>query len=302
MDVHERVWDAHIHLFPERLFKAIWGWFERVGWNIPYAGQSLGFYLRFLQEMGVEKGFLLPYCHKPGMALELNRWVHSVSRENPWLVPFAGIHPEDKDMSKTLRTCLGPWGFAGVKLQLAVIRYPADHPRLFPAYREIYEHSKLLVIHAGTAPYAPGQEEFQALGLRRLLPVLDRFPGLKAIIPHFGLYELDLAQDILDSSPNIYVDTSWALANPKLRLKEAQLARFMSRYEDRVLFGTDFPILEHSPLDMLEALKYLVPDPRVRHRILWENARELWASTQHENSAQAPLDGGSAKNQHCGQS
>jgi hypothetical protein len=280
MEVHERIWDAHIHLFPERLFEAIWGWFEKVGWSIPHARQPIDFYLRFLQNMGVEKGFLLPYCHKPGMAMELNRWVHSVSRENPWLIPFAGIHPQDEDVVQTLSTCLGAWGFAGVKLQLAVIKYRADHPDLYPVYREIYERGKLLVIHAGTAPYAPGQEEFQALGLRRILPVLDAFPGLKVVIPHFGLYELDLAEEILDFSPSIYVDTSWALANPKVNHSDSRLARFMSRHRDRVLFGTDFPILEHSPLEMMEALQHLVPDPGARHRILWENAHKLWVSTR----------------------
>lgn len=277
MDVQERVWDSHIHLFPERLFQAIWGWFSRVGWEIPYASQPLNYYLRSLQDIGVEKGFLLPYCHKPGMALELNRWVASVSRENPWLVPFAGIHPEDEDITRILRTCLGTWGFAGIKLQLAVITYPADHPKLCPVYREIHDHGKLLVIHAGTAPYAPGQEEFEALGLRKILPVLDKFPRLKVIIPHFGLYELDLAQEILTSYPNIYVDTSWALANPKLEVSDDTLSRFMSRHGDRVLFGTDFPIVEHSPRDMLLAVDRLVPDKEIRRRILFENAEDLIA-------------------------
>jgi hypothetical protein len=271
----ERLWDAHIHLFPERLFAAIWSWFVRFGWDIPFANKDLEYYLRFLQDLGVEKGFLLPYCHKPGMAMDLNRWVCSVSEKNPWLIPFCSLHPKDRDVSQILGTCFDIWGFAGLKLQLAVIKYPADHPALYSAYQEVSQRDKILIIHAGTAPYSPGGEEFQALGLGHVLPVLDAFPNLKVIIPHFGLYELDLMQDILTTYPNVYVDTSWALANPKLKIPEERLAAFLSTYKDRILFGTDFPILEHYPQDMLASLQRLAPDPEVRRMIRYENAQKI---------------------------
>ena len=81
------LWDAHIHLFPERLFQAIWSWFARAGWVVPNAGQSLDFYLRSLRKIGVRKGFLLPYCHKPGMAMDLNRWVRALCADHPSLRP-----------------------------------------------------------------------------------------------------------------------------------------------------------------------------------------------------------------------
>jgi hypothetical protein len=280
----EQFWDAHIHLFPERLFAAIWGWFDRFGWDIPFAGWDLASYLSFLQDMGVDRGFLLPYCHKPGMAMDLNRWVGSVALAHPWLIPFASVHPGDEGIAETLALCLDSWGFAGLKLQLAVIGYPADHPALIPACREVYQRDKILIIHAGTAPYAPGQEEYKALGLRRVLPLLEAFPGLKLIIPHFGLDELDLMQEILEAYPNVSVDTSWALANPKLEVPESELARFMITHKDRILFGTDFPILEHSPRDMLAAVNRLVPDPEVRRLILHANAQRLVAGNDAAGS------------------
>lgn len=280
MHMQEKVWDCHVHLFPDRLFQAIWGWFARFGWDVPYARLPLAYYLYYLQDLGVHKAFLLPYCHKSGMAMDLNGWVCSVCREHSWLIPFAGIHPQDEDVGHILSTCLDSWRFAGVKQQLAVIKYPADHPDLYPIYEHVHKRGKILVIHAGTAPYEPGQAEFAALGLGRLQPVLRDFPGLRVVVPHFGLDELELAQEILACYPQVYVDTSWALANPKLKVSEEELSRFMDSFENQILFGTDFPILEHSPRDMLEAMQRLVPDPEARQKILWENARELVAGSQ----------------------
>ena len=277
MEKKERLWDVHIHLFPEKLFAAIWGWFARFGWDIPFANKDLTYYLSFLQQLGVEKGFLLPYCHKPGMAMDLNRWVRSLCAQNSWLIPFCSVHPEDQDIDKVLGTCFDAWGFAGLKLQLAVIKYRADHPALYEAYAQVYKRNKILTIHAGTAPYSPGQKEFDVLGLKNVLPILQAFPGLKLIIPHFGLYELDLIQEILDRYPTVFVDTSWALANPKLRIPDETLAAFMSTYKERILFGTDFPILEHSPQEMLTSLQGLVPDPKAQRMIRYENAQRLVA-------------------------
>lgn len=71
----KKFWDAHVHLFPERIFKAIWRWFAQAGWEIPFANWELEQYVAYLQKMGMERAFLLTYAHKPDISLELNRWV-----------------------------------------------------------------------------------------------------------------------------------------------------------------------------------------------------------------------------------
>src|SRR5688572_23705688 len=66
--------DAHVHVFPERLFEALWAWFERYGWPVRYklrAEQVIEFQL----SRGVAHVVLLHYAHKAGMARALNAFV-----------------------------------------------------------------------------------------------------------------------------------------------------------------------------------------------------------------------------------
>jgi len=275
----ERIWDSHIHLFPDRLLQAIWKWFARAGWRIPCSGRDPESLYGTLEETGIERGFLLPYAHKPDISSDLNSWVRDFCRGHPRLIPFASVHPRDYDMNSVLVTALDEGGFAGLKLQLAVLRYRADDPSLFPIYRAALLRNKPVVIHAGTAPYQPHHPEYGALGLERLWPVLDAFPGLKLVIPHLGLNQMDLAASLLDAHSGVHLDTSWALGHPELDLERSELRNLFEAYPDRILYGSDFPLIEHDPLAGLRALRELELKPDTRDRILWRNARRLIENT-----------------------
>ncbi len=71
--------DAHVHVFPDRLFKAIWSWFERYAWPIRYQLQASEV-IDFLLTRGVSHLVALQYAHKPGMARELNQWMAGLCR------------------------------------------------------------------------------------------------------------------------------------------------------------------------------------------------------------------------------
>lgn len=114
------------------------------------------------------------------------------------------------------------WNFAGVKLQLAVQRFPANDPRLVPVYHGLEKRGKLLVIHAGTAPYLGEGYDFP--GLDYLLPVLEGYPELKIQLPHLGLYEAEKAVRFMENFPSLYLDTSWVLGNPQADYSPARPA------------------------------------------------------------------------------
>ena len=282
----EHVWDSHIHLFPQRLFQAIWDWFEGAGWEIPYSGADPETLTSQLQDTGAERAFVLPYAHKPDISLELNRWLRDFCRDRPGLIPFASVHPEDENLERNLATALDDWGFAGVKLQLAVLRIRADDPRLFPVYWAALQRQKPVVIHAGTAPYPQESPEYRCLGLERLKPVLEAMPRLRLVIPHLGMDQLDLAAHLLESYPGVHLDTSWALGNPLSGLDRSRAESLMRAHPDRILHGTDFPLIQHSPEDCLRELRQLELEPQIRERILWKNAFRL-VGLQDDSCAQA---------------
>ncbi len=268
-------WDTHVHLFPDKLLQAIWKWFRRAGWNIPFSGQDPDTLYSIWQESGAQRAFLLPYCHKPGMSRDLNRWIRNYCQLHPELVPFATVHPLDEDREEILETALDSWGFAGIKLQLAVLGYPADDPSLFSIYWAAWKRDKPVIAHAGTAPYQPHHAEYRSLGLEKLFPVLDAMPRLRLILPHLGLYQLEQAVSLLESYPRVYLDTSWALGNSNLQLDNSRLKAIFRAYSHRILFGSDFPLMEHHPGDSLRHLEQLDLGSEIRERILWKNAADL---------------------------
>ena len=274
----EKIWDAHVHLFPQRLFDAIWDWFDNAGWRIPYAGWELNRYVAALRGMGVERAFLLTYAHKPDMSLELNRWARELCRRYDCFVPFACIHPQDKNIEQVISTVLDDWGFAGFKLQLAVQQYAADDPGWEPVYQAAAQRQKPVIMHVGTAPYS---ETDPLLGLDHLEKVMEKWPELKVVIPHLGFYEFDKALSFLARYPNIYLDTSWTLGASQNKTSHGtdlpieQLVEAIEHYPHRFLYGSDFPIIEYRLESGLEVLRGLGLAAGTLRRIVYENARDL---------------------------
>ena len=67
--------DAHVHLMPDRLMRAIRDALgEAAGWTFDHP-TGLDAMTEILRDAGVEEFFALPYAHRPGMADELNEWV-----------------------------------------------------------------------------------------------------------------------------------------------------------------------------------------------------------------------------------
>jgi hypothetical protein len=59
--------DAHVHLFPDRVFDAIYRWFEKHAWRCRYRLHAEEV-VELLAARGVRRFCALHYAHQPGMA------------------------------------------------------------------------------------------------------------------------------------------------------------------------------------------------------------------------------------------
>ncbi|WP_366923059.1 amidohydrolase family protein [Metallumcola ferriviriculae] len=268
-----KIWDCHVHLFPNRLFKAIFRWFDAHNWIIPYNSWSYRELQNYLESLGVERAFLLTYAHKADISMTLNQWVRDFCRDNPMFIPFACIHPDDHHLERNIETVLDEWDFVGFKLQLAVQGFSAADPRLKPIYHAAEKRGKPVIIHTGTAPYQA--KDYPLLGIDYLLPVLKEFPELKVLVPHFGLFEMEKTFALLADFPNLYLDTSWAMGNPTQHLDQGRLQEIMQLYPQRFLYGSDFPIMEHDPKNAIDELMNLGLSHPVLGNVLKDNAMRL---------------------------
>jgi len=249
--------DAHVHLFPPRVFEAIWRWFTTHAWPIRYPLPSEGV-VEFLERQNVSHLFALHYSHKPGMARALNAYITALAEQHPRIVPFGTVLPGEPDAEAIVAESLDTYGHVGLKLHCHVQKVAPDDPRMFPIYEAVARRGKVLVLHAGREPSSPAYG-FDCRGLCGLEPirrVLERYPELKLIVPHLGHDEwLEFLQLALEA-PNLYLDTSFALGG---YLTASPTLEQLLPVAHKLLFGTDFPNIPYPwglELRFLEGLEW----------------------------------------------
>jgi len=265
--------DFHVHLFPDRMFDAIWKAFRRdYRWEVVYQIYTPEI-LRFLRGRGVETMVYSNYAHKPGVADFLNQWNLELLAREDNLYCFAAFHPDDADQEQKIARLLAHPRILGFKLQLLVQRFFPDDERLFPLYEKVIEAGKRILMHVGTGPV--GNEFVGSRAFRRLM---QRYPDLRVNVPHMGSREYTPFIEMLDQYPNLYLDTSFSF----LPIQDRHFpinAEILLRCQDRILYGSDFPNLLFSWETEINFLKKLNLGESFYRKIFRENGLSLIQET-----------------------
>ncbi|MHB8773278.1 MAG: amidohydrolase family protein [Syntrophales bacterium] len=261
--------DFHVHLFPDRLFDAIWRQFVTdYGWKVLhqlYWRECLA----YLRDRGVGCVVYSNYAHRTGIARGLNDWNLRVLAEDPSLFCFAAFHPDDEDGLARAEELLAHPRILGFKLQLLVQRFPPDDPRLYPLYELVMAKGKRLLLHVGTGPV--GNEFVGVTPFRRLLA---RYPDLPAIVAHMGALEYGSFGDLLADYPNLLLDTAFAFL-PSLGAVCDLDAAFLERHRERILYGSDFPNILFPREEEIDTLLGLNLSPEFYAAVFRDNGLRL---------------------------
>ncbi len=79
--------DLHVHVFPDRMFEAVWKRFKSVGWG--FQREYIDQISKTLIAHGVVRAVGLSYAHKVGVAKPLNCFMETVARTDPMFLRFA---------------------------------------------------------------------------------------------------------------------------------------------------------------------------------------------------------------------
>ena len=235
--------DGHVHLFPDRLFEAVWRWFETHAWPIRYPLKSPDI-IRFLLDRGVQRIVALQYAHKPGIALAMNEYMAAIVSHHPQVIGMATVLPGEPGAVGILKRAFAD-GLAGVKLHCHVQCFGPDSPHMHAIYQLCEEENKPLVIHAGREPSSPAYlcDPYTLCAADRIERVLKDYPRLKVCVPHFGADELDAYEGLLTRYDNLWLDTAMVVG----RFFEFDVPpRCLQARPDRILYGTDFPNLPYA--------------------------------------------------------
>lgn len=272
--------DIHTHFFPPNIFKAIWNFFELKdpqgnvqGWPINYklSTQEL---VNFLESKNVKFFTSLNYAHKEGVAKYINEWTIDFVKKHDNCISFGCVWPGDEDKEEYIRKLFEDNDFTGLKVQPLVQDFYAWDDRMDQIYKMIVDNGKWFLIHAGTAPY-----KNKYVGFKHFERFIHKYPDIQVIVAHFGAFEYRKFLRLLDKHENMYLDTAMVYIPDNIfrerTVKRPDIEEIIS-YQDRILFGSDFPNIPYEYERSTKGLLELDLPRKVYEKIFFKNAKTLF--------------------------
>ena len=185
-------------------------------------------------------------------------------------VGFAGADPhQGMQAVREFERAVRELGLRGLNLGPWLHKLMADDKRYYPLYAKAVELDVPVVLHMSmhfdpTTPMETGNPS-------HLDEVCTHFPELKVVASHAGWPWVLQMIAVAWRHPNVYLELSG--------IRPRYLDRDLVRYFDtpilrgRVLFATDYPLLEWEPA--IADLQALPIGEDAKREILWDNAARL---------------------------
>jgi hypothetical protein len=188
-------------------------------------------------------------------------------------IGFGSVDPwKGKTAVEEVQRC-ADIGLRGMKFQQASQAFCPSNSRFFPIYESCARLKLPVIFHTGTTAIGAGTPGGGGLILEycRPIPYIDevaaRYPELRIIMAHPAWPWHDEQLAVLRHKDNVYMDLSgWA---PKY-FPESVVHNANTLIQDKVFFGTDFPML--TPERWLKEFAELPIKETVRPKILLHNA------------------------------
>jgi predicted TIM-barrel fold metal-dependent hydrolase len=206
-----------------------------------------------------------------------NEEVASAARAHPdVLIPFASIDPA-RGRAGARQACrlVAEHGVRGFKFHPSMQEFYPNDRAAYVLYEQIEELGVPVVFHTGQTGIGAGVRGGGGVRLKYSNPmfiddVAVDFPDMSIVLAHPSMPWQDEALSVAIHKPQVHIDLSgWSPKYFPPRL--VQYANTL--LQDKVLFGTDFPLL--TPDRWLRDFERLPIKPEVRPKILKENAARL---------------------------
>jgi uncharacterized protein len=267
--------DAHVHLFPDGVFEALWTWFETNAWPIRYKFKTPQV-IDFLFSRGVKNIVALHYAHKPGMAKFLNEYMAQVAQNDSRVIALATVLPGESGAVDILKQGFQN-GLRGVKLHCHVQLFSPDDEVMNEIYQVCSDNNKPLWMHAGREPSSPAYKKnvYELCHVNRLESVLTSFPKLKLVVPHLGADEFVGYEKLLEKHENLFLDTTMLCAD----YFPFEVPRSLFEVDaTRILYGSDFPNLPYAWDREIRTLVSMKFKEETLANILGQNVTNLFSA------------------------
>jgi len=228
-----------------------------------------------MDEAGIDISVILNYgwtTHE--LCLETNDYIlESVARYPQRLVGFGAVQPQSPQAAVAEIERCAKAGIKGVgemrpDMQLFDL---SDEVVMAPLVEALKENGLIMLIHA-SEPVGHDYPGKGSITPDMLYPFITSFPELKLVCAHWGggLPFYALMPEVKKALGNVFFDTAASplLYSPQVYQQVVQLVG-----GDRILFGSDYPLL--APSRLLKEIEAVGLPPETKELILGGNARRL---------------------------
>lgn len=189
--------------------------------------------LRAMDGAGIDRSCVFNIFHPTGVRANDQTAAFCAACPDRFLgFAFISPHLPAAAITAELRRAVDDLGMAAIKIYPPYAPWPLDHERYWPIYRFADERGLAVISHTG--------REWQAEP-RYLSAVAPLFPGARFVAGHSGNEQTyrDQALAAARACPNVYLETCSTFRTP------GAIEELIAKGgEDRVLFGSDIPLMD----------------------------------------------------------
>lgn len=211
--------------------------------------------------------------HQPNSIEEI---IEGCVRNNDVLIPFGSVDPRQGPAAAgRAYQLVEEHGVKGFKFHPSLQGFDPSDQQYYPLYEAIEAAGVPALFHTGQNGMGAGLPGGYGIKLAYSNPLLldavaADFPDLQVVMAHPSVPWQDEANSIATHKSNVWIDLSgWS---PKY-FPESLVKAAGRQLQDRVLFGTDYPLIE--PAKWIAAFEALPIPDEVRPKIMKGNALRL---------------------------
>ncbi len=234
--------------------------------------------IEMMEAAGISHGFLV--ANKTGQLGLPGSWhlpyevvAEAVQNHPGRFFGLAGIDPtEGMEGVRALERAVKDYGFVGAHLYPHWFELAPDHAKYYPFYAKCVELDIPIQMQVGQSLIYYDKRPLRSVGRPITLDtVACDFPELKLLGIHVGIPWTDEMIAMAWKHPNVYIVADAHL--PKYWPK--QFVNYINTYgQDKVIFGTDFPVITFERFRAEVEKLNLRPDPK--RKFLRENAIRVY--------------------------
>lgn len=221
--------------------------------------------------------------HEPNSIEEI---ATGAARNNDVLIPFGSVDPlQGAAAVERAKVLVEKFGVRGFKFHPSLQSFDPSDQQFYPLYEAIQALGVPALFHTGQNGMGAGLPGGYGIKLGYSNPLLldavaADFPQLQVIMAHPSVPWQEEANSIATHKSNMWIDLSgWS---PKY-FPESLVHAANRMFPDRVLFGTDYPLI--TPQKWLGAFQDADFKDEVRPKILKQNAARLFGLTPARSNA-----------------